>query len=72
MAEEELSQVKWNIYKQDSVKIEHINSQSLLGHLDEVKLLVVERKLDILCVSETWLLPSMADRFISILNFSIF
>jgi len=72
MAEEELSQIKWNTYKQNSVKIEHINSQSLLGHLDEVKLLVVERKLDILCVSETWLLPSMEDRFISIPDFNIF
>ena len=52
----------------DLLKIIHINSQSLLGHLDEVKLLAVETDVDVLCISETWLLPTIEDRFINIPN----
>ena len=43
-----------------------------MGHLEEVELLIKERDLDILCISETWLLPVMQDRFINIPNFNVF
>ena len=52
--------------------IEHINAQSIVGHLDEIVLLVNERKIDILCVSETWLTPIVADKYIKIPEFDIF
>ncbi len=39
------------------LKIEHLNAQSLQGNLEEIKQLMNERDVDILCVSETWLSP---------------
>ena len=52
--------------------IEHINAQSVQGHLEEIALLINERKIDILCVSETWLTPLVPDKYIAIPNFNIF
>ena len=52
--------------------IEHINTQSVQGHLEEIALLINERKIDILCVSETWLTPLVPDKYINIPNFNIF
>ena len=52
--------------------IEHINAQSVVGHLDEIVTLVSDRKIDILCVSETWLTPLITDKYINIPNFDIF
>ena len=40
--------------------------------MDEVKYLSSERKIDILCISETWLLEDIPDKFIQILNFNVF
>ena len=50
----------------DKIKIEYINAQSLQGHMDEIKLLIDDRNIDILCITETWLLPSVENRFINI------
>ena len=40
--------------------------------MDEVKYLSSERKIDILCISETWLLEDIPDKFIQIPNFNVF
>ena len=58
--------------KKDKIIIEHINAQSIQGHLDEIKLLINYRNIDILCVSETWPLSTIENRFINIPNFNIF
>ena len=58
--------------KLDKIKIDHKNAQSLLCHLDEILILVEDRNPDILCISETWLLPYVDDKFISIPNFYVF
>ena len=52
--------------------IKHINAQSLQGHFDEIALLIRERKIDILCVSETWLTPLVANKYVDIPDFNIF
>ena len=52
--------------------IEHINAQSLLGSIDEVRLLVKGRNIDIFCVSESWLLPNLLDDFVNIPGYKIF
>ena len=52
--------------------IEHLNAQSLLAHINELELLIIERKIDILCVSETWLDTSVQDTFIHVLNFNVY
>ena len=58
--------------KQDKIKIEHINAQSLQGHMEEIRFLVDDRKVDVLCISETWLTPLVENRFVNIPNFNIF
>ena len=52
--------------------IEHLNAQSILAHIEEIELLLIERKIDILCVSETWLDASIKDSFIHILDFNVY
>lgn len=58
--------------KKDELTIEHINAQSLLSSLDEVKLLVIERNIDVLCVSESWLTSHTPDMFINFPNYKVF
>lgn len=48
------------------------NAQSLLCNKDEIELLVNSRNTDILCVSETWLLPNKKDTLCIIPNFKNF
>ncbi len=52
--------------------IEHLNAQSLLGNIDEIALLIKNRNSDILCVSETWLLPNLSDNLVNIPEYKIF
>ena len=43
-----------------------------MGHLDEIRFLVKEREIDILCVSETWLTPTILDKYLDIPDFNVF
>ena len=56
----------------DHIVIKHINAQSLIPKLYEIKLLIKNENLDILCVSETWLQPNILDDLISIKNYNVF
>lgn len=56
----------------DFLSIEHVNTQSLLGSIDEVRLLARDRNIDILCISESWLLPNFMDDFVKIIGYNIF
>ena len=58
--------------KKDLIKIEHINAQSVQGHMEEIKMLIEDRSIDILCISETWLLPLVEDKYVNVPNFNIF
>ena len=44
--------------RSDHIVIKHIDAQSLIPKLDEIKLLIENEDLDILCISETWLQPN--------------
>ena len=50
----------------------NINAQSLITKLNEIKLLLESEDLDILCRSETWLQPNIADDLISIAGYNMF
>lgn len=50
----------------------HINARSLLANLLDVKLLIIEQNIDILCVSETWLLPHIPDSHCHIPGYHVF
>ena len=54
------------------IKIEHINAQSVQGHIDEIRLMVHDRDIDILCISESWLLPVIHDNYINIPKYNVF
>ena len=40
--------------------------------MDEIRLLTLEKDLDILCISETWLQPNVSDQYIEILDFNVY
>ena len=40
--------------------------------LDEIEIMLIVRNIDILCVSETWLTPTVQVRFINIPDFEIY
>ncbi len=52
--------------------MEHIDAQSLISSLDEVKLLIIDRKIDVLCINETWLQANTPDSYVEIPNYKIF
>ncbi len=52
--------------------VEHINAQSLISRFDEVKLLLIDRSIDVLCVSETWLHANTPDGYVNIHGYEIF
>ena len=62
---------KIDINKQKGyIVIKHI-AQSLIP-IEEIKLLLESKDLDILCISETWLQPNIAENLMSITNYNIF
>ena len=58
--------------RSDHIVIKHINAQSLLPKLDEIKYLIENEDLDILCISETWLQPNILHGLIRIKNYNVF
>ena len=58
--------------QKDLIKIDHLNAQSLIGNFDNIEFLLNDSDIDILCISETWLLPEMQNSFIGIQGYSIF
>ena len=63
---------KSNLPKKDQLNIQHINAQSLLGNFDNLELLMKENNVDIMCVSETWLYPTLQSSFINIPEHSVY
>ena len=57
--------------KKDKILIDHINAQSLLGNFDEIEHVISSRDMDILCISETWLLPTIPSKLVSIPGYSV-
>ena len=58
--------------RSDHILIKHINAQSLIPKLDEIKLLIENENIDILCISEPWIQPNILDDLIRIKNCSVF
>ena len=53
------------------IKIEYIDAQSVQGHIEEIEMLIEDRSIDILCISETWLLPLVEGKYINVPNCNI-
>ncbi len=60
-----------SLQKKRNLLIEHVNAQSLLCNFDEIKSLIYERNIDILCISESWLLAHTPDSHVHIPNFDL-
>ncbi len=58
--------------QKDCLVIEHINARSLLATISEIRLLAINRNIDILCISETWLLPHTPDSYIHIRDYGVY
>ncbi len=52
--------------------IDHINAQSILSNREEILLLVKERDMDVLCISETWLCNDIPHDHINIPEYKVF
>lgn len=52
--------------------MEHVNAQSLLGNFNEIEFMIYERHIDILCISESWLLPVIQNSCIQMSGYSIY
>jgi len=53
------------------IRICHVNCQSLTYHLDEFRLFFGRNHFDVICISESWLLPSISDNFIALPGYNI-
>lgn len=57
--------------KASGLKVGHLNVRSLQPKLDEIDFLIKKTKLDILCISETWLKKRVKDKDISIKGYTL-
>lgn len=55
-----------------TVKIDHLYSHSLLGHFDDIEILIMETDVDISYISENCLYQDMSSAFINIPDFNIY
>lgn len=53
------------------LKICHINAQSLLRKMDEFSSVFANSNVDIICISESWFLPSMQDSLVSLPGYKL-
>ena len=58
--------------KKDHLKVEHINAQSLIGNFNLIEAHILSEDIDIMCISESWLLPLTANRFIDIPGYTVY
>lgn len=49
----------------------HVNCQSLMAHLDEFRLFFTNSKYDIICLSETWLKPTILDQIVELPGYQL-
>lgn len=50
----------------------HINAQSLLNKIDEVRVIFENSAIDVICISETWLNESISDNLVSLNGYKLF
>ena len=53
------------------MKIGHLNVRSIIDKIDEIRLIISKTKLDLLCISETWLHEKINDNMINVPGYTI-
>jgi len=49
----------------------HVNCQSLIGHLDDFRLYFTSNRYHVICISESWLLPSISDDYVALPGYTL-
>ena len=52
------------VAKRSALNVGHLNVRSLMAHIDEVNHLLLSERLDVLCISETWLTDAVESRML--------
>lgn len=55
-----------------NLKMCHVNCQSLIPHWDEFRMFFGDQKYHIVCLSETWLKPSISDDYLNLPGYHLF
>lgn len=56
----------------NNILIKHINVRSLKSKLDQIKMMIKDESIDILCCTETWLEPDISSNLIQIEGFNVY
>jgi len=56
----------------NGLKIVHLNAQSLLKKIDELRFLFTQSNVDLICVSETWFVNDLCDLSIICEGFNVY
>ena len=54
------------------LRVCHVNSQSLMAHLDEFRLFFTMSNYHIICLSETWLKPAIPDHQVTLDGYQLY
>ncbi|XP_020297639.1 uncharacterized protein LOC109862120 [Pseudomyrmex gracilis] len=54
------------------MRICHVNSQSLLAHIDEFRMFFMNNYYHVICLSETWLKPAISDQMVILPGYQLF
>lgn len=52
--------------RMDGLKICHLNAQSVVRKIDELRFIFQDSEIDVICISETWFVTSMPDSLFKI------
>ena len=56
----------------EDLRLCHVNCQSLFAHLDEFRLFFADAGYHIICISESWLKPSISDSIVDLKGYQLF
>ena len=59
-------------HKTQHIIVDHLNAQSLLGNFNQIEFMLRSKSIDILCISESWLLPELDSSFADIYGYYLY
>ena len=58
--------------KQKGLNVVHLNIRSVIYKIDQIRMMISQAKIDVLCLTESWLNPNITDSELSIEGYKIF
>ena len=59
-------------FKQKGLNVVHLNIRSVIYKIDQIRMMISQAKIDVLCLSESWLNPNITDSELSIEGYKRF